>query len=85
MTERRIPLTDEQFDRLWLEHETMETVSQVLADTVMIVAKEKAKKLKLFWESIRNLTGKDPANNSHTIDWVSREIIVKEKDHHATT
>lgn len=75
MTQRTVPLTDDQFDRLWRDHVRERSVGRVLGQAIAEATDRLVDMECEKWEAIRKMceaTGEEQM----TIDWASRCIRV---------
>lgn len=70
-----IPLTDEQFDRLWDAMETGRMMGKLLAGLVDQLAESAAKRERHAWDTVERLAGLDRGEYTFAVDWVQRVII----------
>lgn len=82
MSERQIPLTDEQYDLLWDDLHRAKNCAAILAAMTKILTDEISRREREAWESARRLASSVEEADVHLgrlkIDWVSRCILVTE-------
>lgn len=75
MKERRIPLTDEQFERLEEDHLSLDAVSCLLGQAIVEAAEERGKRTAEFWKSVHRIAGDQSNKRRLSVDWVNRCIV----------
>jgi hypothetical protein len=75
---RTVPLTDDQFDRLWKERRCVDQLGEIIGIAIVQAAEEAAEKDVSFWNVVRKLAEAEK-DDKVVVDWVNREIVVKDK------
>lgn len=77
MDKRTIPLTDDQFDRLWRSKRQTDHIGEILAGSILKLAEEAAREEEKFWKTIaRHAVA---PSRMCSVDWVNRCIVVDPK------
>jgi len=81
MTERKIPLTDDQYKQISNALRSPKVQKQILASLIKEMAQEILSEQEDAWDCISRLAGVDVKDRSKTVevDWINRCIIVKGK------
>ena len=81
MPERRIELTDDQYDRVVCALNSYKFAGEFLASLLHEFCEKQVKEHERAWDMIYSLAGvsRDYAGRV-SVDWVNRCIIVREKD-----
>ena len=75
MEKYSVPLTDDQFQRLWEDKQKHIATGRMLAATISHLAEIQALDDSLFWEVVSRLCGGVDFQRCE-IDWVNRCVIV---------
>ena len=75
-----VPLTDDQYDRLWEERRKREMVDQTIANLVLELSERLARQEVEMWDTVYRLAGVNKHNRHIKIDWMNRCIVVTETD-----
>jgi len=73
---KKIPLTDDQYSRLWQDKVKTAAIGSVLAAMVNKLAEQVARDDEKFWDSVELLA--DAKQKFCKVDWINRCIIVEE-------
>ena len=81
MTERTVPLTDDQYTTLRNTFDLEHVVVDVLGKLAQQLAEDRAKQQRKAWDTIYRLAKTAPSDsNKVTVDWINRCIVVKVDD-----
>ena len=85
MSERRIQLTDDQYERLSAGLNADKFAGKFLAAMLNEFCEARVKEQERTWNTIYRLAGVSRNDAEYvTVDWVNRCIVVKEKDNAET-
>lgn len=79
MTTKVVPLTDDQFDRLWRDHVRERSVGRVLGQAIAEATERLADMECEKWEAVRKMCGANDKDGL-TIDWANRCIRVSDRE-----
>jgi hypothetical protein len=76
---RRIKLTDEQYDLLNEDFRSLRILGDVVSNVLMAVSREAARQEIEIWKTVHSLAEVDRSEDCK-VDWITREIIVSKKE-----
>lgn len=76
--DKKIQLTDDQYDRLWRDREAFNLMGKVLGRAIKEATELAAEQEQNFWKVVERLADTTMLKNKLSVDWINRQIIVSD-------
>ena len=77
MSERQVPLTDEQYKTLYGDFQWERQMPDLLVSMIEQLMDRLTARRRQAWDAIYRLSESDPKHDHVTVDWLNRCIVVK--------